>query len=90
MLPDKIPEEFFSDGCTGFVDTWRGIDLLPCCHAHDLAWFQHPGDWGVWITSNIELGACFVSLGAWELAIPAVLAVCTVGAFLFASKRRKS
>ncbi len=83
-----MPADFRSDGCTGFFDTWRGIDLLPCCHAHDLAWWQSPGDWLAWATSNIELGACFVSLGAWELAAPAVVAVFTFGAFLFARKRR--
>lgn len=78
-----------SDGCTGFVDTWRGIDLLPCCEAHDLAWYSSPGDWGAWLTSNVDLGVCFVHAGAWELAIPAVLAVSTIGALLFAGIIRK-
>jgi hypothetical protein len=89
MLPDDMPADFTSDGCTGFFNTWRGIDLLPCCTAHDLAWHNSPGDWIAWATSNLELGVCFVSLGAWELALPAVLAVFTVGAFLFSRKRQR-
>lgn len=84
--------EFVTDGCTGFVNTWRGIDLLPCCQAHDLAWWEKPGDWGAWLTSNIDLGVCFAGAGAWELVLPAFAAVCTVGALLFAGviTKRKS
>lgn len=83
------PDGFASDGCTGFFEAWRGIDLLPCCAAHDLAWFQHGGDWGVWLASNIDLGMCFATRGAWEIALPAVVAVSTIGAVLFAIKSRR-
>lgn len=89
-----VPADFLSDGCTGFVNTWRGIDLLPCCRAHDYAWFLHPGDWGVWLASNLDLSMCFAGQGAPELALPALLAVCgPIGALLFAgvvvNKRNK-
>ena len=83
------PLEFTSDGCTGFFDTWRGVDLQPCCTAHDLAWWQSPGDWSLWFGSNVDLGVCFYQAGVWELAIPACLAVTTIGAVLFALKRKE-
>lgn len=83
------PADFVSDGCTGFFDTWRGIDLTACCTAHDYAWYSHPGDWLVWAGSNIELGSCFVAAGTWELFVPAVVAVSTVGAVLFARNRKR-
>lgn len=82
---------FVSDGCTWFFQSWRGIDLLPCCEAHDLSWFENVSrDFGAWIVSNFELSSCFVSIGAWELAIPAFLATCTVGFGLFYLWRKKS
>lgn len=80
-------EGFASDGCTGFPEVWRGIDLSDCCYAHDLAWFNHAGDWGVFLSSNVDLAICFAERGAWELMLPAFLAVTIIGAFLFASKR---
>lgn len=81
-----------SDGCTGFPDVWRGIDLGPCCYAHDLAWYERPGDWLSWLQSNADLSACFARAGAWELSWPAFLVTCTVGALMFAGwlKRRSS
>lgn len=82
--------EFVSDGCTLFVEAWRGIDLSGCCRAHDLAWWQHPGDWLAWWHSNLDLSICFVRVGAWDIAGPALLAVTTIGAVLFATKRRNS
>lgn len=84
MLPD-----FVSDGCTWFPDVWRGIDLYPCCFRHDLWWFLHPGDWLAWAVSNINLGVCFVGAGAWELFLPALGALFTIGAAVFALKKRK-
>lgn len=81
--------EFVFDGCTGFFDVWRGIDLNQCCYAHDLSWYQNPGDWSVWLSSNIDLVACFYQLGVWEVAIGGAIAVFTIGALLFALPRRK-
>lgn len=79
-----LPDGFTSDGCTGFPDTWRGIDLSTCCEVHDLAWYLNPGDWQAWLVSNLELSACFADAGAWELSIPALVATCTIGALMFA------
>lgn len=84
------PAEFSSDGCTGFPEVWRGIDLFPCCRAHDLAWFLSPGDWGRWFGSNLELGGCFIDAGAWELGVGAVLLTSTVGALMFAGALKLS
>jgi hypothetical protein len=80
---------FTSDGCTGFPEVWRSLDLSACCTAHDLAWYNHPGDWLAFLSSNLDLAVCFGRAGAYELVIPAFLAVTTIGAFLFARKRRK-
>lgn len=79
---------FVSDGCTGFPDTWRGIDLSQCCYAHDLAWHNHPGDWTMWAASNVDLANCFAQAGAWELWGLVLAAVSTIGALIFARKRR--
>lgn len=73
---------FNSDGCTGFPDVWRGVDLTQCCNAHDLAWYQSPDVLG-WIVSNAQLSICFTQIGVFELAIPAFVAVSTIGAFLY-------
>lgn len=81
--------QFTSDGCTGFVNTWRNIDLYSCCFAHDMAWYLNPGDWLVWFTSNVEFAGCVANAGALELVFPAFLAVMSVGAFLFGFKERK-
>ncbi len=80
---------FASDGCTGFFDVWRGIVLRSCCVAHDLAWYERPGDWIAWAVSNVEFAACFWQAGAWEIAILAFLAVSTVGALLLSGAVRK-
>jgi hypothetical protein len=81
------PDGFTSDGCTGFVQVWRSIDLSACCTAHDLAWYLNPGDWWAWLVSNISLAACFATAGAWELVAPAFVAVSTIGALLFFRKK---
>lgn len=88
----NLPDNFTTDGCTGFVDVWRSLDLSACCTAHDLAWFERPGDWWAWFVSNIELARCFGAAGAWELVIPAFLAVSTVGALIFTGffRRKKA
>jgi DNA-binding transcriptional LysR family regulator len=83
------PDVFVSDGCTGFPDVALGVDLFPCCRAHDLAWWLHPGDWSVWMASNVDLSVCFVGAGAWWLALPALFVVSTIGGLLFALKRKE-
>lgn len=82
--------EFQSDGCTGFPEIIFGIDLTDCCYAHDLAWWNSPGDLSVFLQSNVELAQCFTEVGAWWLAIPAFLAVTIIGFFLFTRKSRTS
>ncbi len=79
MASQTVPVD---DGCTGFFDMWRGIDLIPCCNIHDIAWAQDM-DPAQWIQTNIDLSVCFWNLGAWELAIPAFIAVTVVGAALY-------
>ena len=79
----QLPDGFTSDGCTAFPEVWRGIDLTDCCYAHDLAWYDRPGDWAAWLHSNVDLAICFAGKGAWELTLPAFLAVTTIGAVLF-------
>jgi hypothetical protein len=83
------PDGFTTDGCTGFVNVWRSLDLSACCTAHDLAWYLRPGDWWAWLLSNLDLGVCFARVGAWELLLPAIVATSTIGAALFAGKRRR-
>jgi hypothetical protein len=83
-----FPADFSTDGCTGFLDVWRGIDLYACCVQHDLAWHLHPGDWSMWFWSNVELAQCFAAVGAWEIAVFGFLVVSTAGAALFARNRR--
>lgn len=83
-------EAFRSDGCTGFFDVWRNINIFPCCFEHDMAWYLNPGNWLVWAQSNIRLGQCFWDIGVGELAVPAVLLTSTIGALLFAGWSRKA
>lgn len=83
-----IPDWFQTDGCTGFPDVWRGIDLYPCCRAHDWAWFSKPGDWLAWFGSNVDLSVCFAQTGAIELAVPALVVTSTIGAALFALAKK--
>ncbi len=85
-----MTEPFASDGCTGFFDVWREIVLRSCCEAHDLAWYERPGDWLAWAISNVDLAACFWQAGAPEIAILGFAAVSTVGALLFAGIIKRS
>ena len=82
-------ERFGSDGCTGFFDMWRNVNIFPCCFEHDMTWYLNPGDWLTWIHSNLTLGGCFVRIGVVELAWPAVILTSTIGAFLFAGGAKK-
>jgi hypothetical protein len=85
-----LQPDFSSDGCTGFPEVWRGIDLTECCYEHDLAWYNSNGDLSVFLQSNIELVACFVDKGAWELWFPALVVVTVIGFFLFKRNPPKS
>lgn len=88
---DSMDPAFVSDGCTWFFNVWRGIDLTSCCVAHDLAWFNHPLDWGVFWSSNIDLAVCFAQAGAVEVAIGALIGVTVIGGlFLFPRKRKRN
>lgn len=81
------------DGCTAFVDEWRGHDIRPCCDAHDYAWWQltniqdPPMEWWEWLSSwfwsNWDLMVCFIQAGAWDVAGAAFFLVSTVGTVLF-------
>lgn len=85
--------EFTSDGCTAFVDTWRNVNLYPCCYEHDMAWYlNYPFNLLVWIKSNFRLGQCFVEIQVPELALPAIFLTSTVGlvlAMVGQAKRKK-
>lgn len=42
---DPPPLPFKSDGCSHWVDDWKGASLYPACFVHDLKyWAGHPGD----------------------------------------------
>jgi hypothetical protein len=42
---DPPPREFVSDGCTGWVNEWRGTSIYSACFLHDLKyWAGHPGE----------------------------------------------
>lgn len=70
------------DGCTLFVDEWRGISIRPCCDAHDEAFYFGIGLWD-FIVANYQLAVCFFEAGVWELVIPAFIATCTIGVVFY-------
>jgi len=42
---DVPPKPFQSDGCSLWVNCWKGVDLYPACFLHDLKyWAGHPGE----------------------------------------------
>jgi hypothetical protein len=42
---DPPARPFASDGCTGWVDEWKGISIYPACFLHDLKyWAGYPGE----------------------------------------------
>jgi hypothetical protein len=42
---DPPPRPFKSDGCTGWVDEWRGVSIYPAGFFHDLKyWAGYPGE----------------------------------------------
>lgn len=75
--------EFTSDGCTLFVQTWRNVNLYPCCFEHDMAWYlNYPWNFWVWLQSNFRLGECFAEIHVAELSGPAVILTSTIGLIL--------
>lgn len=52
--PPTLP--FASDGCSMWVDTWRGISLYPACFIHDLKyWAGYPGEEVERLVADAEL-----------------------------------
>lgn len=42
---DPPARPFVSDGCSSWVDSWKGIDIYPACFRHDLKyWAGRPGE----------------------------------------------
>lgn len=67
-----------SNGCTLFVDEWRGVNIRQCCDVHDEA-FHYGKNFDEFFIANFELAICFFNAGVWELVIPAFVATCTIG-----------
>lgn len=45
LAKDPPARPFVSDGCTGWVNEWNGVDIYPACFLHDLKyWAGYPGD----------------------------------------------
>ena len=45
ILGDPPERQFVSDGCSGWVDRWFGLDLYPHCRLHDIwYWAGRPRD----------------------------------------------
>jgi len=45
-IEKDVPQRpFKSDGCSLWVDIWKGVDLYPACFLHDLKyWAGYPGE----------------------------------------------
>ena len=42
---DPPARPFVSDGCTGWVNEWKGVSIYPACFLHDLKyWAGYSGD----------------------------------------------
>ena len=42
---DPPPKVFRSDGCSMWLDKWKGLSLYPACFVHDLKfWAGYPGE----------------------------------------------
>lgn len=53
---DTPPRPFSSDGCTGWVNEWKGVSLYPACFLHDLKyWAGHPGEEVERLVADAEL-----------------------------------
>jgi hypothetical protein len=52
--PPKKP--FVSDGCTGWVNEWKGTSIYPACFLHDLKyWAGYPGEKVERLVADAEL-----------------------------------
>lgn len=70
------------NGCTWFVDTWRGINIRPCCDEHDEAFYLGTNV-VEFIWANIQIAICFAERGAFELSVPAFIATTLIGGLFF-------
>ena len=52
-----------SDGCTGWPDSFRGIDYFDCCVEHDNAYFLG-GSWLDRVKADWRLSKCVGKKGA--------------------------
>jgi len=77
-----------TDWCTSFPETWGGVDIAPCCRAHDLAYETGAPK----IAADIDLAACFAATtgdGAAALAVFAAVLVLGGPFYLRAWLRRR-
>lgn len=52
--PPAMP--FVSDGCTGWVNEWKGVSIYPACFLHDLKyWAGYPGEEVERLAADAEL-----------------------------------
>lgn len=68
-----MPFDPSQDYCTFFPERIFGIDLAPCCYAHDMAYESG----GVTLQSHIDLGACVIASGGGYLLAGAMVAATT-------------
>ena len=53
---DPPPQTFKSDGCTGWVNEWKGVSIYPACFLHDLKyWCGYPGEEVARLIADAEL-----------------------------------
>ncbi len=53
---DPPAKPFVSDGCTGWVNEWQGVNLYPACFLHDLKyWAGYPGEEVERLVADAEL-----------------------------------
>ncbi|MGI9302752.1 MAG: hypothetical protein ACR2RB_08610 [Gammaproteobacteria bacterium] len=53
---DPPPKPFMSDGCSMWVDAWRGVNIYPACFLHDLKyWAGYPDEDVARLIADAEL-----------------------------------
>jgi hypothetical protein len=53
---DPPPKAFKSDGCSMWINSWRGVNLYPTCFLHDLKyWSGRPGEEDERLIADLEL-----------------------------------
>jgi hypothetical protein len=72
---DPPPKVFKSDGCSLWVDSWRGVNLYPICFFHDLKyWSGRPGEEDERLIADLEL-----MINVMEKGLPIMALVMFVG-----------